>query len=71
MNVIKSFVFLTLIFSCLLNQAAAKSEYDIYQKDFSPKNTGVYEKDDWVFFVVKQQCLSKKKVCRHCRIKGR
>ena len=61
MNVIKRFIFLTLIFSCLLNQAVAKSEYDIYQKDFSPKNTGVYEKDDWVFFVVKQQCLSKKK----------
>lgn len=37
MNVIKRFIFLTLIFSCLLNQAVAKSEYDIYQKDFSPK----------------------------------
>ncbi|NOH68281.1 hypothetical protein [Vibrio rotiferianus] len=61
MNIIKQLSFAVLIIVCFLNQVLAESASDIYQRNLSDKDTGVYEQGDWVFFVVKQQCLRNKK----------
>ncbi|UPR56852.1 hypothetical protein ITG10_00285 [Vibrio sp. ED004] len=48
--------------SCLfIKSVAAQSASDAYQTKLSDNETGVYEDGNWVFFVVKQQCLTNKK----------
>ncbi|WP_300181475.1 hypothetical protein [uncultured Aliivibrio sp.] len=51
-----------LIFSLLASFLSyANTVYDIYESKYSEKDTGVYDDEQWVFFVVKQECLTQKK----------
>lgn len=50
-----------LIFSLLASFLSyANTVYDIYESKYSEKDTGVYDDEQWVFFVVKQECLTQK-----------
>lgn len=41
--------------------ANAQTAREVYEANFSNKETGVYQQDNWLYFVVKQPCLTEKK----------
>jgi tetratricopeptide (TPR) repeat protein len=51
-----------LLFSLLVSYSSyGNTVYDVYESKFSEKETGVYDGEQWVFFVIKQECLTQKK----------
>ncbi len=54
----KSCLFILLLFTA---QALASDARDIYQQKFAVKKSGVYQDSGFLFFVVKQPCLTTKK----------
>lgn len=52
---------LLLVASMVFNLASAQTPSDLYEATLSDKPTGVYQQDNWLYFVVKQACLTEKK----------
>ena len=54
--------YFVLLFSLLVSYSSfANSVYDMYESKYSEKETGIYDNEQWVFFIIKQECLTQKK----------